>query len=246
MAVTRDTATSYAITGDTATVNFIHVNSATNPTLAIVIVWRDHTGSTPTVSTVTYGGIAATFAARGQLNYTGDNYTTGECWYLNNPAANSNTVSVTLSEAIDSSGDGFGVTAVTYNNGNNGIGTNIGSGSGLSTTQTVSFVTETSTSIIVGGAASQVSDFYPATAITTTGNVFLNVATGSTSLWTAEQPASGGLDVFGVYGSASRRYGLAAMEILEGAAGSVTGITSFQLERKYTRGEYVGVMRGVI
>jgi hypothetical protein len=213
MAIAQDAVSKNRTTSSTATLTWSHVCTGSDLTLIVFACWGDSAGSSPTVSALTYNAVSLTFGARAQQSFGGDNYSTVEAWYLDDPATGSNTVSITLSETADSAWlAGY---AVSYT-GSQGVGSTFGTATGFGDNPSTTFTTDESTSKI----AAAVDGYQNGVTWTEgTGTSLLDSYTSGKASWSGEEDASGGSDTVDVTMSAFAHYGMVAIEVKEAAAG---------------------------
>jgi hypothetical protein len=209
MAIALDAATPHKSSADVSATSFSHACTGSDLSLVLVIGWLDTSRSSgPTVSSVTYNGVALTFRARAQQLFAGNAQAlTCEVWTLDNPATGSNTVAITISET-GGAGREIYAAALSYTGANNGVGSTVGTATGSSTTPSVTFTTEAAGSWIVGGTphTSEDKNATPGTDV----NERTDYTTG---VWAADKAATGGSDTFNCSYSIGDRWSLAAVEL---------------------------------
>lgn len=217
------------ISSDAAsTLSFSHVHSGND--LVVLVLWRDTAGTDPVVvSDVTYPvsgtPTSLTFKARGQINWAGDNFNTCEIWHTQNADAGSNTVAITLSEEV-ALGDVFHGIALAFND-SDGLGTNVGQASGNGSTFAVTISTNDANSLIVAGL--QTHNSFPITEDASVTEQY-EVESSNVEAWVGTMDATGGSDTVTATAPGGSRFGMAAVEVLEAAAGGATVTVNQVLE----------------
>lgn len=225
MAIAYETKTEYTSSGTTITSDSFTAagGSGSNRTLVFIIGWKDESTSlnNPSVSSVTYNSVALTFRARARQQYVANTRSvTCEVWTLDNPATGSNTLAYTLSE--ESTGSYVDACALIYSGANNGVGTNVGSATGASTTPSVAVTSTASDSYVVGGVIQDAqTTFTPGTDDTERAD-FPNTS-GRMSMWVAETPGTSGSVTISATSGSSTRWSMVGVEIL--ASGGASPIT---------------------
>lgn len=211
MAIAYDTITVNKDTTGRSSASFAHPCTGSDLVLVVICLFR-HQTLNPSVSTVTYNGVAATQRQRISYNYTGTRYLTAEVWTLDDPATGSNTVAVTYAQT--QAADAVLVISLTgantYVNGNKA--------SGNSNNPSTSVGGPVSNSWLVGGAA-----------VLNAGNTPFTPGSGSVEradedngtafgLWGATEPTGADPSVFDVTASGTNHWVIAVVEISEVAA----------------------------
>lgn len=125
------------------TFTWTHTTSGADRILLVYVGWS-RAGDATTVSSVSYNGVALTRIAGSSVTFSGRQ---GEYWYLLAPATGANTVSVTMSTALDFQNSG----AISLTGANAGIGASSSNGAnGSSISDSLS--TTVANSWVVDGA----------------------------------------------------------------------------------------------
>lgn len=208
--ITNYAAASAPITSDSFSADG---GSGSGRSLVLIIGWKDEgtTVNNPSVSSVTYGGVALTFRARARQQYAGNGRSvTCEVWTLDNPASGSNTLAYTLSE--ESTHKPLASAAI-YTAAGNGVGANVGSATGASNAPAVTFTSLNSDSMVVGGLFQDAQTTYTAGTDDTERADHPNTS-GLPSMWVGDTPGISASVTLSASSGSTARWSMVAAELL--------------------------------